>query len=546
MNQPNKITALYCRLSRDDELQGDSNSIINQKKILMQYADDHGFRNIEFFIDDGISGTTFDRPGFIRMIEQVEAGNVSAVIVKDMSRLGRDYLKVGYYTEILFPNSDVRFIAVNDGVDSSSGDNDFTPFRNIMNEWYAKDSSKKVTAVMRSKGKAGEYLTNTPPFGYLKDPDNPKKWIVDEEAVVVVRKIFDLCIAGLGPTRIATRLRQEKVPTIAAHVLAHGRKANHTPPSDPYRWDDSSVEGILGRFEYLGHMVNFKTHRKSFKNKKRIANVETEKVIFEYTHPAIISQAQWDRVQELRKNKRRMTKAGRQSLFSGLLYCADCGAKLHFATSKSFKRNQDHFICSNYKSNTGTCRAHYIREVVLEELVLEHLRVVTRFARLFEDDFIEMVAEKTTQQQKTEISAKQKTLFQNEKRISELDTLIRCLYEEHVLGKLSDERFEKLMAGYEAEQKELQSVATALKAEISALEQKTQDIDSYFAIVRKYTEIEQLTPTLVNEFISKIIIHEPDKSSGKRVQKVDIVYNFVGEITLTEKMLKRLAYEKAA
>jgi len=522
MNQPNKITALYCRLSRDDELQGDSNSIINQKKILGQYADDNGFRNTAFFIDAGISGTTFDRPGFLQMIHEVEAGNVSTVIVKDMSRLGRDYLKVGYYTEVLFPNSDVRFIAVNGGVDSSGGDNDFTPFRNIMNERYAKDSSKKVTAVMRAKGNAGEYLAFTPPYGYLKDPDNPKRWIVDAEAAAVVRRIFDLCIAGLGPTRIATALRKEKFPTIAAHALAHGRKTNHRPPSDPCKWDDSSVEGILGRFEYLGHMVNFKTHRKSFKNKKRVANTETEKAVFENTHPAIVTQAQWDRVQELRRNKRRMTKAGRQALFSGLLYCADCGAKLHFATTKRFEHRQDHYVCANYKSNTGTCRAHFIREVVLEELVLGHLRAVTRFARLFEDDFIQLIGGKSTEQQRTETVAKQKALLQNEKRIAELDILIRRLYEEHVLSKLPEERFEKLMAVYEKEQKDLKAATETLRAELSVSEWKTHDIGSYLAIVRKYTEVEALTPVLVNEFISKIIVHEPDKSSGKRVQKIDM------------------------
>ncbi len=578
--KPGQITALYARLSQEDTLEGDSNSIVNQKAVLSRYAADNGFSNPVFFIDDGVSGVTFDRPNFNRMIAEIEAGNVATVIVKDMSRLvqhcannseystcylhqycvvvsqqchriasflrlalsqisgtvfhcylgnavlGRDYLKVGYYTEIFFVERDVRFIAINDGVDSAKGDNDFTPFRNLFNDFYAKDTSKKVRAIKRAQGQAGEHLTK-PPYGYMVSPTDKKQWIVDEEAAAVVKRIFDLCIGGKGPMQIAKILKEDKVLTAKAH---YAKKKGKALPENPYDWRDSTIVGILERVGYCGHTVNFKSYSKSHKLKKRIPTTKEQQAIFFNTHEAIVEDAVFERVQELRANKRRPTKADRQGLFSGLVYCADCGSKLHFATCKSFNGSQDHYRCAKYKSNTGSCTAHFIREEVLKQIVWSRIFDVTA---LFFDDimaFHEMMYQQRSAETEKEMKRRKREVGQAKKRIAELDRIFKRIYEDDISGAISHDRFLKLSAEYEAEQRELEEKVKADQQEVDTYEQNKSDFDSFAAIIRKYVGIKELTPAIVNEFIKKIIVHAPEKVDGKRVQKVDIVFNFVGEI----------------
>lgn len=527
-NKPEQITALYARLSQEDALDGDSNSIVNQKAVLSKYAADNGFTNLVFFIDDGVSGVTFDRPNFNRMIAEIEAGNVATVIVKDMSRLGRDYLKVGYYTEIFFVERDVRYIAINDGVDSAKGDNDFTPFRNLFNDFYAKDTSKKVRAIKKAQGMAGEHLTK-PPYGYKVDPADKKKWIVDEEAAAVVKRIFDLCIAGKGPMQIAKILKADKILTTKAY---YAKQKGKLLPDNPYNWNENSIVGILERMDYCGHTVNFKSYSKSHKLKKRIPTIKEQQAIFRNTHEAIIEEAVFERVQELRANKRRPTKAERQGLFSGLVYCADCGSKLHFATCKSFNGSQDHYRCAKYKSNTGSCTAHFIREETLKAIVRQRIFDVT--ARFIENimDFREMVYQQQFAEAEKDMKRKRCEVEQARKRIAELDRIFKRIYEDDINGTISHERFMKLSTEYEAEQKELTEKVAAEQKEVDTYEQNKMDFNSFAAIIRKYVGITELTPTIVNEFVKKIVVHAPEKIDGKRFQKVDIVFNFVGEIHL--------------
>ena len=530
-NYPDNITALYARLSQEDALDGESNSIANQKKILLKYAKDNGFPNPTFFIDDGVSGVTFDRPGWNEMIRLSEAGKVKTVIVKDMSRMGRDYLKVGYYTESFFAERDIRYIAINDGVDSEKGDNEFTPFRNLFNDFYARDTSKKIRAVMRSKGNAGEHLCTNPPYGYRKYPDDKKKWIVDEEAAAVVKKIFDLCIAGKGPMQIAKALTADKVLTVKAYYAKRDGKAM---PDNLYRWDYKSIAGILERPEYTGCTVNFKTYSKSHKLKKRLQNAPENYRIFPNTQPAIIEEQVFERVQELRANKRRPTKTGRQGLFSGLLYCADCGEKLYFCTTNSFTPKQEHYVCSNYKSNTGTCSAHFIREETLKLFVLQRIFDVT--AMFFDDiqSFQNMVYQQRFEEAEKAVKRQKKELEQARKRIAELDRIFKRIYEDDINGTISHERFLKLSSEYEAEQKELTEFVKVGQAAVDTYEQDRTDFDSFAAVIRKYVGIRELTPAIVNEFVKKIIVHAPDKSSGHRRQKIEIVWNFIGELEQDE------------
>ena len=529
-NYPDNITALYARLSQEDALDGESNSIANQKKILLKYATDNHFSNPTFFIDDGVSGVTFDRPGWNEMIRLAEAGKVQTVIVKDMSRMGRDYLKVGYYTESFFAERDIRYIAINDGVDSDKGDNDFTPFRNLFNDFYARDTSKKIRAVMRAKGNAGEHLCTNPPYGYMKDPADKKKWMVDEEAAEIVRRIFDLCIAGKGPMQIAKLLTAEHILTVKAH---YAQRAGKPLPEKPYHWDPKSVAGILERPEYTGCTVNFKTYSKSHKLKKRLYNVPENQRIFPNTQPAIIDEQVFVRVQELRENKRRPAKqAERQGLFSGLLYCADCGSKLHFATGKNMTPQQDCYRCSRYKSNTGDCTMHFIREETLKLFVLQRIFDVTA---LFFDDamaFEEAAKKQRFQEAEKEAKKRKREIAQAEKRIAELDRIFKRIYEDDIHGAISHERFLKLSADYEAEQRELTEQVKTWREVVEIFEQDRSDFDSFAAIVRKYVGIRELTPTIVNEFVKKIIVHAPDKSSGHRRQKIELVWNFIGEVNL--------------
>ena len=529
-NYPDNITALYARLSQEDTLDGESNSIANQKKILLKYATDNHFSNPTFFIDDGVSGVTFDRPGWNEMIRLAEAGKVQTVIVKDMSRMGRDYLKVGYYTESFFAERDIRYIAINDGVDSDKGDNDFTPFRNLFNDFYARDTSKKIRAVMRAKGNAGEHLCTNPPYGYMKDPADKKKWMVDEEAAEIVKRIFDLCIAGKGPMQIAKLLTAEHILTVKAH---YAQRAGKPLPEKPYHWDPKSVAGILERPEYTGCTVNFKTYSKSHKLKKRLYNVPENQRIFPNTQPAIIDEQVFVRVQELRENKRRPAKqAERQGLFSGLLYCADCGSKLHFATGKNMTPQQDCYRCSRYKSNTGDCTMHFIREETLKLFVLQRIFDVTA---LFFDDamaFEEAAKKQHFQEAEKEAQKRKREIAQAEKRIAELDRIFKRIYEYDISGTISHERFLKLSTDYEAEQRELTEQVKTWREVVEIFEQDRSDFDSFAAIVRKYVGIRELTPTIVNEFVKKIIVHAPDKSSGHRRQKIELVWNFIGEVNL--------------
>ena len=465
------------------------------------------------------------------MIGLAEIGKVKTVIVKDMSRMGRDYLKVGYYTESFFAERDIRYIAINDGVDSDKGDNEFTPFRNLFNDFYARDTSKKIRAVMRAKGNAGEHLCSNPPYGYMKAPDNKKEWIVDEEAATVVKRIFELCVAGKGPMQIAKVLTADKVLTVKAYYAKQNGKAL---PDKPYQWSAKSIAGILEHPEYTGCTVNFKTYSKSHKLKKRLQNAPENYRIFPNTQPAIIEEQVFERVQELRANKRRPTKTGRQGLFSGLLYCADCGEKLYFCTTKSFSPKQEHYVCSNYKSNTGTCSAHFIREETLKLFVQQRIFDVT--AMFFDDiqNFREMVYQQKFEEAEKAIKRRKKELEKAKKRIAELDRIFKRIYEDDISGTISHERFLKLSAEYEAEQKELTEFVKTEQAAVDTYEQDRTDFDSFAAVIRKYVGIRELTPTIVNEFVKKIIVHAPDKSSGHRRQKIEIVWNFIGELEQDE------------
>lgn len=525
-----KITILYCRLSNEDALDGESNSIANQRSILTRFAADQGFTNTRILVDDGYTGTNFNRPGVQEGLSLVEQGLVGTWIVKDMSRFGRDYLQVGRYTEIVFPSFDVRFIAVNDGVDSERGDNDFTPFRNLFNDFYAKDTSKKVRSVMKARGISGKHLGG-PPYGYRSDPQDKDHWILDEDAAPVVKRIFDLTIAGVGPSRIARILEADKVPTVKA--LYAMRKGKPTP-EHPCHWIEQSVVNILERMEYTGCVCNFKTYSKSYKLKKRIPNVKEDMFILPGTQEAIIPQEQWDRVQELRKNKRRITKGERQGLFSGLLFCADCGGKLHFATCKRYDGSQDRYVCSKYKSGRGICSAHYIREEVLRDVVLERIRAVTEMVRSDVEGFQEDWLQCRREDQEKSIREDKRRLAQARKRLADIDVLMTRIYEDMALGNLSRERYQKMAEGYEVEQAGLNNEIVGLEDWVATREKMDDSFDRFAALVEKYVDIPELTPVIVNEFIKKIIVYAPEKQGSRRIQKIRIIFNFLDELNMPE------------
>ena len=523
------ITALYCRLSQDDGNVGDSDSIVNQKKILAEYAERNGYTPYQFYIDDGFSGTNFERPQFKQMIEDAQKGTVKRIICKDLSRFGRDYIKVGLYTEFIFPDKDIHFIAVNDDVDSNvQKDNDLAPFKNLFNEWYARDTSKKIKAVKKAKGLAGEHMSCVAPYGYRKNPDNPKEWLIDEESAEIVREIFRLCVDGYGPRRIANILTERKILIPSAYALEKGYAVRNNIPKNPCQWSSTVVVDILERMDYLGHTVNFKTHRKSYKQKKKIENDKSEWKIFENTHEPIIDQSTFDIVQKIRANRKRPTKMGEMPMFSGILYCADCGKKLSFHRRVNEPDIKHNFVCSNYRSDTNKCSMHYIRNVVVEQLVLENLREVVSYVKTYEDEFVQMVMDADMKQKSKELAKKKRVLSDKEKCYTQLDSLFQRIYEDNVSGKLSDERFAKLSHGYEAEQKELQSEIETLRMELSQEEQQNVNVKSFLSTVKKYTEIPELTPEIVHEFIDCIIVHEADKSSGKRIQEIEIIYNHIG------------------
>lgn len=530
-----KITALYCRLSQDDGLDGESNSIQNQKLILMDYAKKNGYLHPQYFIDDGISGTTFDRPGFREMEALIEAGQVSTVIVKDLSRFGREHVETSRYLEILYPTLGVKFIAIQERVDTETGEGtEMMPFHNIFNEWYAAQTSKKVRAVWAMKAANGKRANFRVPYGYKRDKDDQEKWLVDEPAAAVVRRIYRLCLAGKGPEQIARLLQREKVLTPTAYYYSIGSSsANHPVPADPYLWKDSTIDAILSNRKYTGCMVNLKTTTVSYKVHKLICKPEEEWNIVPDAQEAIIDENTWLRVQELRKNKRRITKSGRTSLFSGLVFCADCGSKLHFCAAKSLKPNQEFFRCSNYKSGRGECTIHFIRNVVLEQIVTMAVSDLADFITCHESFFLQMIGKQKSAGRNQLVQACKTKIVAGKHRIDEIDRLITKLYEDNFSGKLTDERYSRMAAKYEAEQAELLQSVSAWEKEVAELERETVDVRLLLTGLREYSSMETLTPEVVNKIIKRIEIHNSELVNGHKQVKVDIYFTGAGLIDLT-------------
>ena len=529
-----KITAIYCRLSRDDDLAGDSNSIIHQKDMLTRYARERNFPNVSVYSDDGWSGTNFERPDWKRLISDIEAGKVGIVLVKDLSRVGRDYLRVGFYTEVTFPQNGVRFIAVNNGVDSANqSENDFTPFLNIMNEWYARDISKKRRISNKIKGNAGEPM-GQPPYGYIKDPNDPKHWIVDDEAAQVVRRVYSMTLEGFGTEQIAAQLEKDDVLTPRAYWLTKGiKRPGKGKQQPPTKWNSSTITKILSLQEYCGDILNFKTYSKSYKNKKRIDNDRENWVVFQDVHEAIIERAVYEQVQQKRgKIRKRRTNNGEHNMFSGLLVCADCGSNLHFHFNQGNPEIK-YFNCSNYKGNRGTCTStHYVRVDFLEEVVLGEIRRLTKFASLYEDEFVKAVIGHSQQAEQTDRKLKEKELKTLLARDEELDGLFERIYEDNVSGKLSDDRFAKMSRRYEDEQKELSEKIKKLRSEIEKQSSRSMTTDMFIGLVRKYTRARKLTPRMLNELVEKIEVFNAEKIDGVWEQRLRIHYNCVGTIEI--------------
>lgn len=522
------ITALYCRLSVDDDLDGESNSITHQKEMLGEYAQKNGYLNTQFYVDDGYSGTNFNRPSFKELIRDIDAGRVATVIVKDMSRLGRDYLKVGYYSEVYFGEAGVHFIAVNDGVDNTvESDSDFTPFRNIMNEWYAKDTSKKVRAVLRAKGNSGKSLTNCPPYGYTKDKEG--NWHVEEEAASIIRQIYAMCVKGFGPAQIAKKMNEIKAISPIVWKKKVGWNYKLEKVDHPEVWTVTAIRRILSNPVYLGHTINFRTKKKSYKSHSVVILPKEDWVIYENTHEAIIDQDTFNIVQKLREGvKRRLSIDGEMSVFSGLLYCADCGSKMYMNRHRG--KEKDCFNCSSYrKEKRNTCFSHYITLSAVEKIVLCDLQRVLGMAKDHEAEFVAMVQERNKRTTKKDLAEKQKEYEEAEKRIATLDQIIQNLYEDKVCGTLSEERFIRMSANFEKEQAELSERVRTLKEELNTAKKETADIATFMRMVKKYTEITELTPEVVRSFIDKILVHAGE--AGKQCsQKIEIVYNCVGAI----------------
>jgi len=539
-----KITALYCRLSvedtKDEKKNGKedlSNSIQNQKAMLLQYARDHRFPHPTFFIDDGYSGVTYDRPGFQKMLDEIEAGHVGTVITKDLSRLGRNSALTGLYINYTFPQNDVRYIAINDHFDSinpNSTDSDIAGIKNWFNEFFAKDTSRKIRAVQKAKGERGERLTVHVPYGYMKNPENPKEWIIDEEAAQVVKKIFTLCMNGRGPSQIADQLEKDKILTPTAYKNKQGVKTPHTEPENPYRWHESTIVNILERKEYIGATVNFKTYTNSIWDKKQRENPEENRVIFYNTHPAIIEQEVFDKVQEIRQQRHRRTATGKSSPFSGLVFCADCNQKLYYSTTKYFEKRQDFFICSTHRANKDKCSGHYIRAVVLEDLVWNHMKEVISYVTRYEAHFRVEMEQKLRLQSEETIRVYKKRLAQAEKRIGELDRLFIKIYEDNAKGKLNDDRFAMMSKTYEDEQAQLKVEIVNLQKEIEVQERQIENLEQFIQRARRYTDLTELTPYALRELVKAVYVEAPDKSSGKRKQRVHIEYDLVGYIPVDE------------
>ena len=530
----NKITALYCRLSQDDGREGESNSISNQKEILAQYARANGFHNTMFFVDDGISGTTFDRPDFQRMQRMIENGEIGVVIVKDLSRFGRNYLDVGEYLEIKYPTLGVRFIAIQENVDTlKNTGTEMMPFNNIFNEWYAAQTSKKIRAVWKSKADKGERIAAAIPYGYIKSQDDSKQWIIDEEAAKVVRYIFELTLEGLGPMKIARRLEDEQILSPTAYYLENGRKSsNDISARGKCAWSTTSVRHILENRQYTGCTVNFKTSLVSYKVHKTVYNPEEEWQIIPNTQEAIIDEDTFNRVQELRDSRRRNTATGRESLFSGLLYCADCKSKLYFCAAKSIKPEQEFHRCSAYKENRGSCSIHFIREVVLREAILELVKRVALFIQQYEAVFLYMYAKKHNITKEVNSRNMKATIERNKRRIKELDKLIERIYEDNVLGKIPDARFSKMMASYEAEQNQLVTETAKAEESLKTMEQDKVDLRAFLETIRQCTDIKELTPTIVNRLIQRIEVHNSEKIGGRKQVRLDVYFTAVGLIDI--------------
>ena len=528
------VTAfLYERLSRDDNLEGESYSIGNQKKLLAKVAKEKGYTNLVHFLDDGISGVTMDRPGFVEMIRQLEQGKAAAIFVKDLSRLGRNYIEVGRLTEEFFPDHDIRLVAVSDNIDTAEGENELAPIRNLFNEWYARDISKKRRISNKIKGNAGEPM-GQPPYGYIKDPNDPKHWIVDDEAAQVVRRVYSMTLEGFGTEQIAAQLEKDDVLTPRAYWLTKGiKRPGKGKQQPPTKWNSSTITKILSVQEYCGDILNFKTYSKSYKNKKRIDNDRENWVVFQDVHEAIIERAVYEQVQQKRgKIRKRRTNNGEHNMFSGLLVCADCGSNLHFHFNQGNPEIK-YFNCSNYKGNRGTCTStHYVRVDFLEEVVLGEIRRLTKFASLYEDEFVKAVIGHSQQAEQTDRKLKEKELRTLLARDEELDGLFERIYEDNVSGKLSDDRFAKMSRRYEDEQKELAEKIKKLRSEIEKQSSRSMTTDMFIGLVRKYTRARKLTPRMLNELIEKIEVFNAEKIDGVWEQRLRIHYNCVGTIEI--------------
>ena len=550
-----KIIALYERLSRDDEMVGDSNSIVNQKKMLEDYAKQNGYTNIEHFTDDGYSGGSFDRPDWKRMVAGIEDGSIGTVIVKDMSRIGRDYLQVGFYTEVMFKEKEVHFIAIANGVDNQKRESsEFAPFLNIMNEWYIRDSSRKVTTVLRARGIEGKHTTNNAIYGYRKSEEDKNQWVIDEEAAEVVRRIYRMSLEGKGPYEIARILSEEQIERPSYYLAKRGlgtcRSNNNT--TTPYVWRGATVSDILSKPEYMGHTVNFRSYKESYKDKRAKKTPKEDWVIFKNTQEAIVSEEMWNEVQGLRKTARRTDTVGEANPFTGLLYCADCGAKMYnhrggAGRARNWKGelngkrrpDRDEYNCSTYnlsrQSYDKQCSQHYIRTEVVRKLVLETIKAVSDYVITNEEEFINRIYSSSRDKQKESIKSLKRKIAQDTKRVNELNMLMKKLYEDNISGKLSDKRFEFMLSEFENEQDTLEISMENAKAEIEKYESDTVRADKFIELVKRYTDFSELTTPMLNEFVEKILVHEADYSSGERVQEVEIYLNFIGKFELPVK-----------
>jgi DNA invertase Pin-like site-specific DNA recombinase len=537
-----KKVYLYGRLSKEDEKLGDSLSIENQQKILTAYAKENGFTNYEFVFDDDYSGADWSRPAFCKMVRDVKEGLVSTIAVKDLSRFGRDYLECGHYMERVFPEYDVRFIAVHDNVDTEKGDNDMMPMINIFNEWFLKSTSKKIRAVWQDKGKRGERLAVIPIYGYRKDENNPKQLVIDTESAEVVRRIFKMCTEGMGAAAIAGALMEERRLNPSAYKYEKGIMTKMRPMKDPYLWNATTIHKILDAPEYLGKTINFKTWSKSYKDNRPRLNPEEKQLVFEGTHPAIIDEHTWAVVRKMRQTKRRSPRYGNVGLFTGLVYCSDCGAKLYYLTrelkTKSATRYEGAYSCSEYRKATQfqqerPCTCHYISESALNEIVLDNLRQLLGYASKHEREFARLVMESSETEKKRDIDVKKRSLTQKRKRMGELDTLFTRIYEDNVTGRLTDERFQMMSGKYEQEQQGLKAEIAELEKTVGEQESKLGSVDKFLGVVRRYTDLQELSPAITNAFIDRIIVHEPEKARGDRVQQVEIVYNGVGAVDVS-------------